>query len=85
VPLFFQQIFNSGMDALLAQQGEWRISATGLREQLGQQLVNKISPVFTEFYNSFASVKFSKKHSEQYLRFSPTVVEKNLQNFFGKN
>lgn len=73
------------MDALLTQQGEWRISATGLREQLGQQLVNKILPVYAEFYDSFASLKFSKKHSKQYLRFSPVNVEKNLQNFFGKN
>jgi hypothetical protein len=73
------------MDALLTQQGEWRISATGLREQLGQQLINKISPVYAEFHNSFSSCKFSKKHSDQYLRFSPTNVEKNLQSFFGKN
>ena len=72
------------MDALLAQQGEWRVSATGLREQLRQQIIAKILPVYTDFFNAYSTVKFSKKHMSEYLRYPPGFVEKNLKIFFGK-
>ncbi len=73
------------MDALLAQQGEWRISAAGLREQLSGLILSKVLPPYTEFYNAHSATKFSKKHMEQYLRFAPVFVERNLRSFFGKS
>lgn len=78
------QVFNTGMDALLAQQGEWRISAPILRETLTAQLVARVVPPYSEFYAAFSPVKFSKKHMEQYLRYSPESVERHLQSFFGR-
>jgi hypothetical protein len=78
-------MFNSGMDALIAQQGEWRISAAGLREQVRQQLLKSIMPPYAEFFNSFSTVQFSRKHMNQYIRFPPQEVERILWNFFGKN
>ncbi len=73
------------MDALLAQQGEWRISAAGLREQLGAQVLGKVLPVYAEFFAAYSTVRFSSKHTEQYLRFPPAFVERNLKSFFGRS
>jgi hypothetical protein len=77
-------IFNTGMDALLAQQGEWRVSSSVLRESLSNQLVQRILSTYTPFFSSYSSVKFSKKHMEEYLKYTPVQVENHLKGFFGK-
>ena len=73
------------MDALLAQQGEWRVSTSGLREKISIQLLETILPVYTEFFNNYSGIKFSKKHMNEYLRYPPAQVERNLRSFFGKS
>ncbi len=75
--------FNSGIDALLAQKGEWRISATGLRDLITNQLVDAIVPIYTEFYKKYSTIQFSKKHMAEYIKYSPDVIEKILLSFFG--
>jgi hypothetical protein len=77
-------VFNTGMDALLSQQGEWRVSSSVLRETLSQQLVSRVLGNYSSFFNSFSSIKFSKKHMEEYLKYTPAQVENNLKGFFGK-
>jgi hypothetical protein len=86
-PLMFTffQLFNSGMDALLSQQGEWRVSSSLLREILGTKLLEEIYPYYEDFYNKYSKIQFSKKHMSEYLRFPPEDVERLLQNFFGKS
>lgn len=41
---------NSGIDALLLQQGEWRIPAQGLRDLLTKQLLDTLMPVYQDFF-----------------------------------
>jgi hypothetical protein len=77
-------IFNSGMDALLAQQGEWRVSAAGLRDQLAAQLVESIVPTYQQFYDTYSTVNFSKKHMSEYLKYKPQDIATSLSAFFGK-
>jgi hypothetical protein len=72
------------MDALLAQQGDWRVSSAGLREKLSSMLVSKICPVYAKFFGTYSAVKFSKKHSDEYLKYPPPAVEKHLTGFFGR-
>jgi Exo70 exocyst complex subunit len=72
------------MDALLSQQGEWRVSSSLLREILGTELLQKILPLYKDFFNKYSKVQFSKKHMGEYLRFPPEDVERLLKNFFGK-
>lgn len=78
------QTFNTGMDALLAQQGEWRVASAGLRERLSAMMVAKILTEYTTFYNTYSIVKFSKKHMDEYLKYPPAVVERHLTGFFGR-
>ena len=75
--------FNAGMEALLVQQGEWRISSPELRKHLTAQLVDKICPVWINFYNTYSAHKFSKKHMVQYLKFPPHDVSQIVGHFFG--
>jgi Exo70 exocyst complex subunit len=77
-------LFTSGMDALLAQQGELRVSVAGLRDALGDQLLDTIYPFYNKLYENYSTVAFSKKHMNEYLRFSPRDVERSLKYFFGK-
>ena len=72
------------MDALLAQQGEWRVASAGLRERLSQLMVSKVSPVYTRWFNEYSVVKFSKKHTDDYLKYPPSIVERHLAGFFGR-
>lgn len=75
--------FNAGMEALLAQQGEWRISSVDLRQHVTTLLVDKICPAWSSFFNSYSANKFSKKHMAQYLKFTPNDVSTILEHFFG--
>jgi len=77
-------MFNSGMDAFLAQQGEWRVSSSGLREHLGQLLVDSIYPTYLEFFSTYSTIPFSKKHMSGYLKYQPKTIEEKLISFFGK-
>jgi hypothetical protein len=77
-------IFNTGMDALLAQQGDWRVSSAGLRAELSAGLRNAVLPTYSKFFSTYSVVKFSKKHMTEYLRFKPADVEGKLNAFFGR-
>ncbi len=72
------------MDALLAQQGEWRVAAAGLRDRLAALMVSKIQSEYNAFYSTYSVVKFSKKHMDEYLKYPPAVVERHLTGFFGR-
>jgi hypothetical protein len=73
------------MEALLAQQGDWRVASAGLRDRLSQLMVSRVVPVYTKFFSEYSVVKFSKKHTEEYLKFPPNVVERHLTGFFGRS
>ena len=77
-------MFNSGMDAFLAQQGEWRVSSATLREHLGELLVESIYPTYLEFFTTYSIIPFSKKHMAGYLKYQPKTIEDKLKHFFGK-
>ena len=82
--IYFAQVFNTGLDALLAQQGEWRVSAPGLRERLSSQLLANILPTYKVFFETYSAVKFSKKHMDEYLKYPPANVQMHLEGFFGR-
>jgi hypothetical protein len=76
-------IFTSGLEALLNQQGAWRVSSSALREDVGKQLATTIVPIYSEFYNRFKDTGFSKRHADQYIKFIPEDVQTILVKFFG--
>jgi hypothetical protein len=77
-------IFNTGMDAFLAQQGEWRVSSSSLRDVLAQQLTQRVLATYTTFFATYSAVKFSKKHMNEYLKYTPAQLEQHLRSFFGR-
>ena len=77
-------MFNSGMDALLAQQGEWRVSSSDLRQHLGELLLETVVPPYLEFFTTYSVIPFSKKHMSGYLKYQPNIIEDKLKTYFGK-
>jgi hypothetical protein len=75
-------LFNSGMNAIENMKGEWRITNTILKDSITSQLLQTISSVYTEFYNTYSTEQFSKKHMNEYLVYSPDHVVRIIQNFF---
>jgi len=75
--------FNSGLEALLAQQGAWRVSGVALRDGLGKQLAETIVPVYAAFYDKYSKTNFSKRHMDQYIRFTAEDAKLILGRFFG--
>ena len=72
------------MEALLSQQGEWRISSSSLRESLTANLLSKVVGAYNNFFAAYSVVKFSKKHMSEYLKFTPAQLENHLKGFFGR-
>ena len=70
------------MDALLSRKGEWRVANADLREVLNQQLRDSVLVPYTAFFNENCRIQFSKKHTQQYLRYPPSEVDRLLINFF---
>lgn len=74
--------FNATVEALLTHQGEWRVSSPELRELVGAELMRKIIPPYTTFFNKYSKIHFSKRHMDDYLKFPPTDLEHILKGFF---
>jgi hypothetical protein len=70
------------MDTLQILQSNWRISSTDLRENVRKQLVSLVVPVYAEFFATYSSVHFSKKHMDEYLKYPPKNVENILMSLF---
>lgn len=78
-------MFNTGMDAFLAQQGEWRVSSSISRDALAQQLTHRILSTYSTFFATYSAIKFSKKHMNEYLKYTPAQLELHLRSFFGRS
>lgn len=74
--------FNSSLDTLQVLQADWRISSSELRANVREQLKTSIVPVYSEFFNTYSTVHFSKKHMGEYLKYPPPAVEKILISLF---
>ena len=74
--------FNASMDALQVLQTEWRISSSDLRENVRRQLISAIMPVYADFFGTYSTVNFSKKHMSEYLKYPPDNVEEILTSLF---
>ena len=50
---------------------------------MGKQLALTVVPVYKEFYSKYSKVNFSKRHMDQYVRFTEPDVQLILGRFFG--
>ena len=48
------------------------------RAELRQAIRGALVPRWTEFYNKYSIVQFSKKNMDAYTRLSPAIVEEKL-------
>lgn len=78
-------LFNRAMEALLSQQGAWKVTAPTLRDELGVSLAETVGPLYERFYHEHSCTNFSKRHMDQYVRFLPEEVTTALRRFFSGN
>jgi hypothetical protein len=43
-----------------------------------------VQPPYAAFYAKYSVIKFSKKHTNEYLKYPPAVTERHLGGFFGR-
>ena len=78
-------LFNQGIEALLSQQGAWKVSAPALRDELGISIADAVYPYYRAFYQEYHGTNFSKRHMDQYVKFTPEDVKILLLRFFSGN
>jgi hypothetical protein len=78
-------IFNCGLEALLTQQGAWKVSAPSLRDEMGMRIKDAIYPIYNTFYQEYSGTNFSKRHMDQYVKHTPEDVKTLLLRFFSGN
>lgn len=66
--------FNTGLEEIYQHQKQYSVPDAGLRQRLRQDGRSIVLSSYTEFYERFSQVQFSKKHMEQYLKFAPRAV-----------
>jgi hypothetical protein len=76
------QSFNASMDTLQVLQSEWRISSAELRQRVRDQLTNLVATAYAQFFQTYSTVQFSKKHMSEYLRYPPATVNTILSSLF---
>jgi len=74
--------FNGGIAALMSQQVEWRIAYAGLRNDLDARILNSVIGAYTEFHETNSKVNFSKKHMDQYVKYTPDDISNMLRSYF---
>lgn len=74
--------FNKAMEEIYTHQRGFSVPDRGLREKLREEAKTTLLPSYTAFYDKFKGIQFSKKHMEQYLRFSPETVAKMVEELY---
>lgn len=74
--------FNDTIDLLISMKSQFRISSSDLRRRVQGQLQLELMDSYTEFFDKYSKVNFSKKNKESYLRYPPPEVKRVLDEFF---
>ncbi|GAB9471270.1 hypothetical protein Gpo141_00008490 [Globisporangium polare] len=74
--------FNTLMDDICKTQKVFVVSEPQIRHQIIKAAVDTIIPQYTKFYEKYSVVKFSKKNSSKYLKYTPKAAEQALKELF---
>ena len=74
--------FNTDFEDFLRLLSVLSVPDTELRDSLRSAIVARVVPPLSEFYGTYASIRFSSKHQEQYVRNSPEVVTTKIEALF---
>jgi exocyst complex protein 7 len=66
--------FNAGLEEIYQHQKPYSVPDVALRQRLRQDGRSIVLSSYTEFFERFSQVHFSKKHMDQYLKFPPKTV-----------
>ena len=74
--------FNKDLDDLVSRLAMLSVPDTDLRDKLRAEINSVILPSVSAFHASWDSVTFSKKHQDEYLRYTPSVVLGKVNGLF---
>jgi exocyst complex protein 7 len=53
-----------------------------LRDLLQKEVAGSFLPLYRKFYEKYSKIRFSKKHQEQYTKYSPFKIEELLSKLY---
>jgi len=53
-----------------------------LRAMLQKDIKNEFLPKYTRFYEKYSKIQFSKKNMDEYLRYTPALVEEHIDDLY---
>ena len=74
--------FNKDVDELLSRLSVLSVPDTNLRDKLRAEITSIVLPPVSAFHASWDSVNFSKKHQDEYMRYTPAVVRAKVDGLF---
>jgi exocyst complex protein 7 len=74
--------FNEGLEEIYHNQKAYSVPDSTLRQRLRQDGRTIVLNSYTEFFERFSQVHFSKKHMDQYLKFPPKAVATMLEELY---
>ena len=66
--------FNTSLEEIYQHQKQFSVPDASLRTRLREEAKAIVVEPYSNFYNKYSGVQFSKKHMEQYLKFPPKAV-----------
>ena len=74
--------FNCATEAILSKKSHWRINDPAVRTSTTVVLDRIVVTAYRNFHGQYASVPFSTKHKDQYLRYEPDAIAGLFRSFF---
>jgi exocyst complex protein 7 len=74
--------FNDDFDRVYDEHKELAVVDPRLRGLLQREVAAVFLPLYRNFYHSYSKIRFSKKHQNEYTKYSPYKIEEMLSDLY---
>eukprot|EP00536_Pseudo-nitzschia_multiseries_P013919 jgi/Psemu1/68911/estExt_Genemark1.C_6310020 len=74
--------FNQDFDTIHGDHKELCVVDPRLRDLLRKEVAKVFLPNYRKFYEKYTKIRFSKKHQNEYTKYSPSVIENKLNELY---
>mmetsp|Transcript_7407 Transcript_7407/g.18216 ORF Transcript_7407/g.18216 Transcript_7407/m.18216 type:complete len:797 (-) Transcript_7407:60-2450(-) len=74
--------FNEDFERIFDEHKELSVVDPRLRDLLQKEVADSFLPLYRKFYEKYSKIRFSKKHQEQYTKYSPFKIEELLSKLY---
>ena len=76
------QGFNEDFEVIYGLHLKLCVIDSRLRETIQKDVLGVFLPRYTRFYEKYTKIRFSKKHQDEYTKYSPEKIESMLQEMY---